>query len=191
MTSKPDRRGRGQVSRIDKLDADIKLLLDKLLRDKQYTQVEIRERVNAQLTTRGDEPLSAAGLSRYATRMESFGARIREAREVSEAWIATLGSEPSGEVGQLLIEMVRTLAFDLTLKLANGSEDVEPKFIKEIAIGLERLEKAASESVRREQQIRQVVAQEAAAKVEEVARKGGLSAETIQTLRKEMLGIAG
>lgn len=185
-----DRVSRGRTGRIDQMPDDLREMLHAHLRDKGLTQAEILERINVLLAERGAPPLSRSGLNRYATRMEQMGSRIREARAISEQWIATLGTEPQGEVSHILIEMLRTLAFDVTLKMANGEDEVEPKFIKELAIGIERLEKAASESFKREQEIRRLALEQAAEKAEAVAKRGGLSSDTVQALRREILGIA-
>lgn len=85
-----------------------------------------------------DLKLSRSGLNRYATSMETVGQRIREARAISDQWISKLGTEPTGEVSQLLIEMVRT--WHLTsVKMSDSGETVEPKMLRTYH-AIERLE---------------------------------------------------
>lgn len=157
------KKTRGKPSKVDLLPGQIKSRLDKLLRDKKFTQADILEQVNQAIDASGlsdDLKLSRSGLNRYATSMETVGQRIREARAISDQWISKLGTEPTGEVSQLLIEMVRTLAFDQVLKMSDSGETVEPKMLKDLSHAIERLEKAAVESTKREIEIRKRIAEE-------------------------------
>ncbi len=108
---------RGRASKVQQLPVEIKEQLDAWLRDPRVSQLEILNQVNCALAEAGlhTEQISRSGLSRYALAMESVGARIRQAREVSQQWIAKLGEAPEGEVSHILIEVVRTLAFDTAL----------------------------------------------------------------------------
>ncbi len=179
-----------QQSSIDRLPEDIRSRLQELLRDPRVTQLDAVARINAILEDEGHgERLSKSAVNRYALKMEEVGAKLRQAREVSQMWIGRLGAEPQGEVGKLLNEMVRTLAFEAVVTMSEGEEPVDPKMIKDLAIGIERLEKAASENVKRDEEIRRRAMQEAADKAEQIAKKGGLSAATVQTIRSEILGI--
>lgn len=188
-----DKRTRGKPSKIDQLPEDIKAELIELLRDPSVTQTHVLNQVNKLIAAAGlpaDEKLSRSGLNRYATRMTTVGGRIQEAREVSKMWVNQLGSKPTGEVSMVLIEMVRTLAFDQVLQLSESGEPVPPKFIKELAIGVEKLEKAASESTKRQAEIRKEMAQEAAEKAADIASSAGMTAEGVAKIKREILGIA-
>jgi hypothetical protein len=188
-----DKRTRGKPSKIDQLPEDIKAELVELLRDTSVTQSHVLRQVNKLIEAAGlpdDEKISRSGLNRYATRMTTVGGRIQEAREVSKMWVDQLGSKPTGEVSMVLIEMVRTLAFDQVLSLSESGEPVPPKFIKELAIGVEKLEKAASESTKREKEIRKAMAEEAAQEAADVASAAGMTAEGVEQIKKQILGIA-
>jgi hypothetical protein len=188
-----DKKTRGKPSKIDQLPEDIKAELVELLRDSSVTQTHVLEKVNALIEAAGlpeDEKLSRSGLNRYATRMTTVGGRIQEAREVSKMWVNQLGNKPTGEVSMVLIEMVRTLAFDQVLQLSESGEPVQPKFIKELAIGVEKLEKAASESTKREKEIRKTMAEEAAEQAATIASSQGMTAEGVNLIKRQILGIA-
>lgn len=192
--SEAKRTTRGRASKVDLLPDEIRSALHAMLRDKRHTQTDIREAVNELIDEHGlsDElKLSRSGLNRYASQMEQVGSRIREAREVSKQWIAKLGTEPEGDVSRVLVEMVRTLAFDSVIKMSESGEPLEPKFIKELAIGIERLEKAASESQKRELEIRKQIAAETADAVDNIVKQAGLTADTIADIKRQILGIAG
>lgn len=186
-----DKRTRGKPSKIDQLPDSIKDRLIELLRDPAVTQTSVLAEVNKLIEQAGlpeDEQISRSGLNRYATRMTTVGGRIQEAREVSKQWVDQLGNKPSGEVSKVLIEMVRTLAFDSVLKMSEGDEMVEPKFIKELAIGVEKLEKAASESQKRERDIQQAFAEQKAKEVEELRGEDGMSEQLESKIRNILLG---
>jgi hypothetical protein len=180
-----------QQSSIDRLPEDIRDQLQELLRDPRVTQLDATASINAILEDEGHaERVSKSAVNRYALKMEEVGAKLRQAREISKMWIGKLGAAPQGEVGKLLNEMVRTLAFDAVVTMAEGETPIQPKMIKDLAIGIERLEKAASENVKREEEIRRRALEEAAAKVDKITKKGGLSADTITAIRAEILGIS-
>ena len=104
-------------------------------------------------------------------------------------WIGRLGTEPQGEVGKLLNEMVRTLAFETAMKLGEGDQVAEPKMLKDLSMAIERLERAASENVKREEEIRKRALAEAAERVDETAKAQGLTEEQADFWRRRVLGV--
>lgn len=180
---------REQQSSIDRLPEDIREKLHDLLRDPRVTQLEATARINA-ILEEGMHPerLSKSAVNRYALRMQEVGAKLRQSREIASMWIGKLGAEPQGEVGKLLNEMVRTLAFEVTMKLAEGDiDEVEPKMIKELATGIHRLEQAAEKNAKLEAEIRKQARDQAAKAMESEARKQGASAATIDALRSAIM----
>lgn len=176
-----------QQSTIDRLPPDILEGLQALLRDARVTQLEATRRINEILEAEGHpERLSKSAVNRYALRMNEVGAKLRQSREIAQMWIGKLGAEPQGEVGKLLNEMVRTLAFEATMKMAEGEAPIEPKMLKDMAIAIERLEKAASENTKREEEIRNSAREEAKKEavdtIEQIA-----DAKTIKEFRKRFL----
>lgn len=183
-----------RASSIDKLPPDILEQLQELLRDPRVTQLNVTARINELLTERGEEPVSKSAVNRYAVRMNEVGERLRQSRAVADMWIAKLGAQPQGQVGHLVNEILRTLAFDLSMTMQQDEINVESapevaKMLKNMAIAMERLEKAASENVKREQEIREQARREAADAAEKVAKQGGLSADSVQELRRAILGV--
>jgi hypothetical protein len=187
-----NRKTRGKPSKIKLLPAAIKTKLDELLRDGKMTQAAIVDHVNVLIIEAGlsaDEQISKPGINRYSTQMHTAGQRIAEARAVSEQWVAKLGDAPSGDVSQILIEMVRTLAFEQVLNKSQSGDAVEPKFIKDLATGIEKLEKAASTSHKRAKEIRSEFASQAADAAAEVGKQAGLTQDGISLIKREILGI--
>lgn len=187
-----------QQSSIDLLPPDILEQLQELLRDPRVLQIEATRRINAILAEQDaadalpdDAPrrLSNSSVNRYDIRMRAIGERIRQSREISKMWIGKLGAEPQGEVGKLLNEMVRNLAFDITTEMLDGDAPIEPKMLKDLAIAIERLERAASENVRREEEIRKKALEEAAERAGEAARAQGMDADQARFWREKVLGV--
>ncbi|WP_320837394.1 DUF3486 family protein [Zhongshania sp.] len=187
---------RNRPSSIEQLPADILQKLQALLRDPRVNQLDATRRINGILAEQGhDERVSKSSVNRYAVRMNEVGERMRQSRQVSEMWIAKLGTEPEGKMGRLLNEMLRTLAFELTEKVMASelSEETLPgviEQIKNLSLTSMRLEKSLSESIKTEKEIRKAFAEEVAAETEVVAKNAGLSAEAVQTIKNKILGIA-
>lgn len=184
---------RGRPSKIDLLPDSIRDQLHQMLREKRHTQEEIREAINELIDGHElpeDMQLSRTGLNRYASRMEEVGSKIRASREMAEIWAAKLGSAPTSDVGKLLLEFVKTLAFETSISLAEQQKTVEPKALGQLALVAQRLEAAAMTSHKREQEIRKAFAEEAAETAEKITKQAGVSAETAADIRRQILGIA-
>ncbi|HCR2154474.1 TPA: DUF3486 family protein [Enterobacter asburiae] len=184
---------RGRPSKIDLLPDSIRDQLHQMLREKRHTQEEIREAINELIDGHDlpeDMQLSRTGLNRYASRMEEVGSKIRASREMAEIWAAKLGSAPTSDVGKLLLEFVKTLAFETSISLAEQEKTVEPKALGQLALVAQRLEAAAMTSHKREQEIRKAFAEEAADTAEKITKQAGLSEETAADIRRQILGIA-
>lgn len=185
-------------SKVELLPEDIRTALNVFIRSGNMTQKDILEAVNQMIDDAGlgdDAKLSRTGFNRYAKRMEEMGQRLRQSREVAEVWVSKLGDAPTSDVGKLLQEFVRTMAFDTSMKMMEASEGedgevISPKALGQLALVVQRIETAAMSSMKREKEIRAAYAAEAAEKTEAVAKKAGLTAETVKMLKAELLGIA-
>lgn len=181
------------MGRIAQLPPAIKDRLDELLRS-GVSQKAIVEQLAPLLERAGEKPLAPSVLNRYATRMESVGRRLREAREVASVWTAKLGEAPTSNVGAHTLEMLRTLIFDVTLRAHEGEEpDVEQ--LQEIALALQRVERASKLNADRERALRKELAELAAAEAEKAAadqaEKSGhaLPADALRRIREQVYGI--
>jgi hypothetical protein len=184
---------RGRPSKVDLLPPAIKDELHKLLRDKSMTQQDIRVAINELIDEHGlsdDMKLSRTGLNRYATRMEDVGAKIRQSREVAEAWTVKLGDAPTSDVGKLLQEIVRTLAFETSMHMSEGGEIAEPKALAQMALAIQRVEQAAMASHKREKEIRTAFVAEVAETTEKAIKSAGLNEEQANNIKQMILGIA-
>ncbi|MBO0216914.1 DUF3486 family protein, partial [Vibrio sp. Vb2880] len=69
-------------------------------------------------------------------------------------------------------------------------EVIPPKALNQLALVVQRIEQASMTSHKVEKEIRAAYAAEAAEKTEAVAKKAGLTADTVKMLKAELLGIA-
>jgi hypothetical protein len=187
-----EQRTKDQQSSIDRLPEDIREQLQSLLRDPRVTQLEATARINAILDeTDHPERLSKSSVNRYKLRMDKIGTRLKESREMAQMWIAKLGAAPQGQVGHLVNEILRTLSFDMALVLQEGQLDGDNApavvdMLKGLALTMQRLEKASSENVKREEQIR--TQEREAAKKNAVDTLSHIAdAKTIKEFRKRFL----
>ena len=135
--------------------------------------------------------VSRSAVGRYKQKYEERLKHYREALEVAAVWVRKLGEEPQGDVGLLLAEMLKTVAFQTLANMTDDeAEKADPKAIMMLAKSIKDLEGAAKISAERELKVRKAVAAEAANKAAEVGKKAGLTAETIETFRRQILGIA-
>jgi len=174
-------------SSVAKLDPRIRESVDRAIRDGRATIDQIVEKLD---TMMGDDAPSRSAVGRYVKSARKQMERYREAQELAKVWVGKLEEDPDGDVGRLLSEMLRTVAFQ---QLANaGDEDAEisTKDIMFLAGAIKDLASADKVSMERELRIRSEMAKKAADKATEIAKRGGLSAEMVNDLRRELLGIA-
>jgi 16S rRNA C967 or C1407 C5-methylase (RsmB/RsmF family) len=183
----------GRQSSIDRLPEDIREQLQELLRDPRVTQLDATARINEILAVEGhEERVTKSAVNRYDLSMREAGEKLRQSREVAKMWIGKLGAAPAGQVGHLVNEILRTLAFDLSLKLQDAelNEESLPGVIsqvKALALAVQRLEASSTMNVKREAEIRKQTLEKAAEAIGETAREAGVSAETIARIRRDVL----
>lgn len=188
----------GRQSSIDRLPADILEKLQELLRDSRCTQLDATMRINEILEAEGHpERVSKSAVNRYDMEMRKVGEKLRQSREVAEMWIGKLGADPKGKLGSLINETLRTVAFDITLKLQAGelTEESLPGVIgqlKGLALAAQRLEAGATLNVKREAEIRKQERdrlKEETLKVVDAAGDGKMSPEMLKAEIMKVYGI--
>jgi hypothetical protein len=187
----------GRQSSIDRLPPDILERLQELLRDPRCTQLDATIRINAILADEGHpERVSKSAVNRYDLEMRKVGEKLRQSREIAEMWIGKMGAAPQGKIGNLINETLRSLAFDITLKLQDGELNGEslPGVIdqlKGMALAMQRLEASASLSVKREAEIRRQALEEATEVIKKTAGETDMSDEAVRLLDERIKRIYG
>lgn len=180
-------------SKVDLLPKDIRDTLNAFIRSGDMQQKDILEAINQMIDEAGlgdDAKLSRSGFNRHAQKVEAIATKIRESREVAEVIVSKLGDGPESKLGELLQETIRHLAFNVSMKMVKGEEAIDTKVLNQLALLSNRVEQAAMTSMKREKEIRKAFAEEMADKTEQVAKKAGLTSETVKMLKAELLGIA-
>jgi len=185
----------GTVSTIERLPEDILDQLHALLRDKRVSQLETTARINALLEESGrEERVSKSAMNRYDQKMKKAGERIMRAREVAKVWIDKLGAAPQGDMGNLITQMIQSIAFDLAEQISSSdlSEETAPEIISQLrhlSLIAVRMEKASSENVKREAELKKKAREEAAETAVKTAKSLGVTQETIDEIHRKVLGI--
>lgn len=168
-------------SSIKQLDPRIKAEVDAAIRDDRATIDDIVAIISS---LGGDASRSAVG--RYKQKAEAQMARYREAQEIAKVWIGKLQTDPEGDVGRLLAEMLRTTAFT-TL---GDIDEATPQDIMFLGKALKDLASADKLTADRIMVVRREAAKEAAAVAVKEAKGAGLSDEAADLIRKKILGVA-
>lgn len=189
-------KAKNTKSKVQLLPEPIKTELNTLIRSGAMSQKDILEQINQLIEAAGlpdEDKLSRSGLNRYTVRMEQNGARIRQAREVAEVWTSKLGQAPASDLGKMLQEFVRTMAFETSMKMMDASDGeegkmIDPKSLGQLALVIQRVEQAAMTSHKVEKEIRDALLEEQRKKLDSLDEASGVTEQTKQKIR-ETLGI--
>lgn len=185
-------------SKIDQLPEDAIKALNGWLSQRGMTRTEAHERLVAYLDgiEFEDEPPSRHAVNRYAIKMDEIGARLQDSHQIAEIWMDKFGALPDGELGQLVVQMVRTLSFEAGKTLfEQGDLDAEElpgvlKMLRDLSMTVVRTERAMSLNAKRIAEIKRETAAQAADVAEKTLTEAGFSAETVAATKNQILGIA-
>ncbi|MBX9701258.1 MAG: DUF3486 family protein, partial [Acetobacteraceae bacterium] len=137
----------------------------------------------------GEASRSSVGRYRksYAERLEKF----REAQAIAGDWIRQMRADPDGDVGQLLAEQLKVLAFQTQAEMQEGEVERDPKHLAQLARMLRDV--TSADKMRREirDALRREIVAEAADRAESAGRKAGASPEALRRIREEIYGLVG
>jgi hypothetical protein len=135
-----------------------------------------------------EDPISRSAIARVGKRHKSISKRMQEIRAMEREF----SSDPV-HTNRTTNQMLQMLAFAKTRDAYNGSIEIDADYLKDMALTIGRLEKAAAINEDRERDIRederQRAREDAAAAVESSARQAGVSAETVERIRRDVLGM--
>lgn len=169
---------RGRKNTVVTLDPRIRESVDSAIREGRATIDEIVAIIHAM---GGEASRSAVG--RYKQQAESQMQKYREAQEIAKVWIGKLATDPEGDVGRLLSEMLRTAAF----QTMGDMEAAAPMDLMLLAKALKDLAGADKLTAERILKVRQEATKEAAAVAVKEAKGAGLSDEAAEAIRRKIL----
>lgn len=187
----------GRKSTLDKMPPGVREQLDKLLTNKAYTQQQMADWMNDWLAANDQPPVMTQRIvNRYAASMKDLLDKKRESQEVVKTWVNQLGSIPDGDFGRAIVEILRTLAFDMSLdahkQMGEPDQDLPSsvKMLKDLAFAVEKLEKAASENEKRAEKIKQQAREEFAKELTQDIKSQGTSVQLEASIKRILLGKA-
>lgn len=184
-------------STIDRLPPEVRKALDGWIYDPAISQTEATARVNALLAKVAPQhpTVSRHAVNRHDLSVRKSIEKIRRSREIARLVIADVGSRPSGEIGQMVTEMVKAIIVDVNMFLQDAELDVESlpgvtRNVRELSLAIERLQRAEKLNEEREAVVRRRTAEELAQKAEAEAGPGGsVTPERLREIVRNAYGI--
>lgn len=165
-------------SKVSSLPKAVKAWLDKALAENNFSEYES---LASELMAQGFA-ISKSALHRYGQDFESKLSALKVASEQAKAVVEAAPDE-EGAVNEALMRLVQEHLFKLLMSDGNNMD--LPKVAKAVA----ELGKASIAQKKWQAEFREK-AEAAAARVEKIAKKGGLNQETVNEIRREILGMA-
>ncbi|HEX9391490.1 MAG TPA: phage protein Gp27 family protein [Usitatibacteraceae bacterium] len=169
-------------SSIKQLDPRVRAAVDAAIREDRASINDIVAVIKAM----GAEA-SRSAVGRYVQNAKTQMQKYREAQEVARVWIGKMKDDPESDMGRLVAEMLRTVAFQ---QIANDEDAASsPMEIMLLSKSLEHLAKSESVSLARQLKIREIVKAEAALQVQAVGKELGLSESAVDVIKRRILGM--
>lgn len=177
------KRKPSRPSSITALDPSIKEAVDAAIRDGRLT---IEQIVKLIADAGGEASRSAVG--RYVKNNKERMEEYRQAAQTAAVWIDKIGKEPDGDVGRLVLEMLRMVAF----RSIGSIDEAAPEDLMFLAKAIKDIAGADKLVVDREINLRKLMmarAEKAAVEIAKTVKQAGLSDATINKIREQILGI--
>ncbi len=167
---------------------------------------EVRRKLDAELVKRGFSgydaletwlhklgiEISKSSIHRYGKNLERKLSAIKASTEAARL-IAAEAPDDAGMREGAVMSMLSTEIFEMLVGLQEAEDEEDPvqraKVLSSLAKNIAALTRASVHQKRHELEIR-AKTQAAADKVARLAKKGGLSGNTVETIKREILGIA-
>lgn len=173
-----------RASSIDRLPDALREAVDRAIREGRSTVDELVAMVNS-----AGHQVSRSAMGRHRKVSAERLARYRETQEIARDWMAQMKADPEGDVGQLLAEMLKILAFRTQMEMQEDGEAPDPKQLAMLARALKDLGGTDQIKARLRRDAEAAARVAAANSAESVARDAGLSEAAIAKIRREVLGI--
>ncbi len=181
------------VSKIAQLPPDIRAWLHSTFVDRAFGDIEaITGELNALMKQAG----VAISVGKSAVGAESL--KVKRAQEAIRATteaarlIAEAAPDQADHRSAAAMALVQSEVFELLLKIRESDDIVDPAerldLMNDAALGLSRLSRSRVNQARWADEL-DTRAQAAAAKVEKLAKKGGMDERTVAEIRASILGI--
>lgn len=172
----------GKKSTVETLPKEVKEWLDRALVESNFSGYKL---LAEEMKARGYE-ISKSAIHRYG---QDFEDRLKTLKMVTEQARAVVQAAPDedGAVNDALVRLTQEKLFGVLMEIEVDPESVD---LAKLAKAVAELGKASVMQKRWLSEVR-AKAEAAAANVEKIAKKDGLSSDSVEQLRREILGIAG
>ena len=192
------RRGRGRLSGIEQLPEEADPIIawaSEELRNRDRTQQEIYEEFflklqQLQAEHHGELEFSIpskSAFNRYSIRLATMTRRLEETREIAGAISKRFDAEASDDLTLIAAEAIKTLVFEVLT--AAGESGVDPKGAMNLANALRAATQAQGVSTARRQKVEKEFGEKVDDAVKQVAKVKGLTAETAEEIKAQILGV--
>ncbi len=181
--------GRGRLSSLDMLPDEAQddlVWACQQLYARDRTQADILFELNDKLAVKGIEPISRSAFNRKALRLAASMRRMQETKQIFEALSGQLQPEKLDDHSVALGEFLKQLIFDL---LQPGAGDHDADSAMKLGRAFRDVLAGQKISGDRRLALQKEFAAKAARAVEDVGRTKGLTADTVDTIKREILGI--
>lgn len=192
------RAGRGRLSGIEMLPAEATPIIawaNGELRDRERTQLDIYQEFCSKLDElsrehRGELDLaipSFSAFNRHSIKLATLSRRLDETREISGALAEKFDAGASDDLTVIAAEAIKTLIFEVLTSAGEGG--IDPKGAMNLANALRAAAQAQGVSTARRQKVEKEFADKVDSAVETVARVKGMTAETAEAIKAQILGV--
>lgn len=192
------RKGRGQLSAIERLPPECDDIIDWAegeLRDRERTQTEIYEefflKMQAlQAAHHGELDFtipSFSAFNRHSLKLAILTRRMEQTSDIAEAIGKRFDAQKSDNLTVMAAEAIKTLVFELITR--GGEAGFTPKGAKELADALRSASQAQSVSTGRRVKVDKEFKADVEKAVDTVAKAKGMSAETADAIKAQILGV--
>lgn len=189
---------RGRLSNIELLPeetAPIVAWAADELQKRERTQTEIYsewvEKLEAlQAEYRGELDFripSFSAFNRYSIRLAALTQRLNQTRDIAGVLADKFDADASDDLTLIASEAIKTLVFEIVTSA--GEAGVDPKGAMALASALHKATQAQSVSTARRQKVQQEFAAEAAKAIDKATKLKGLTEETAEAIKAQILGI--
>jgi hypothetical protein len=199
----PRETGRGRISSIDRLPEwcdDAVRGAFTALKENKLTQLEILDQLNGAITTAAwaqgitdadaIPQISRSAFNRRSLRLAKMGRRLEETREIAAILTPKFEGENAEQITLLLAQTIKSLTYEMLESAGDlGADGETAEMLMFASRALKHAEEAQRISADTKARILRDFTEKAEKTVDAVAKAKGLSAETVETIKANILGI--
>ena len=172
----------GRQSTIARMPPAVRDAIAELIRNGKTIQ-EITDHLNTMPGVDGEASRSSVG--RYVKNTKSLMHDYMRAQEMARTWASKAGEDPNSDVGTLVGEMLKSVAFNVVSNLdMENPGKTKAMDLMLLTKAVQTLETNTKQSMERREKVRRAAMEEAAKAVAGEGKKLGLTAEAIDRMTK-------